>query len=364
MPLGGGAVSVLPPGTDLHFHGWCCGLRLPDPSDIAAIHITTQARLTVNNPGLPDDRPTARYLLQVGGDYYPDVTLNVNLFSPDNWNPGIGLSRSKLITNSWQSYSFTTINVGVQISPGASISEAELRANPPPLDSVPTPPVTVAPNPLLARTARILPLGDSMTVGHEDDPTRFRAYRGSLFQMLAAAGYRTDFVGTQQMMPATGGDPDHDGYGGAWIGPGGSGWNLTDMLPRIMPAVDPDIIILALGWNSVYNEPAVAGAKYRDFVNRIMAAKPNAHIVVATLSPQQGQTEAQTNAAVPGYQAFNTVARSMASASSTDRIYLADYAAAGFPASEYFDVIHWLQPGADRAARVLYQTLVTRRLKQ
>lgn len=230
-----------------------------------------------------------------------------------------------------------------------------------------TTPTTASPattNPLVTRTVRILALGDSMTAGHEYDPTRFRSYRGRLYLLLTAAGYKTDFVGTQQMMPATGGDPDHDGYGGAWIGPGGSTNNLTDKLPAILQAVDPDVIILALGWNSVYNEPSVAGAKYRDFVNRVAAAKPNAHIVVATLSPQRGQTEAQTNADVAGYASLNTVARSLASASPTDRIHLADYASAGFQDSEFWDVIHWLQPGADRAAQVLYQTLANGPLKR
>ncbi len=219
-------------------------------------------------------------------------------------------------------------------------------------------------NPLLARTARILPLGDSMTAGHEYDPLRFRSYRGPLYALLGSAGFKVDFVGTQQMMPAMGGDPDHDGYGGAWIGPGGSDNTITARLPGIFAALDPDIVILAMGWNSVYNEPAVAASKYRDLVNRIAAAKPNAHIVVATLSPQRGQTEAQTNADVAGYAALNATARSLASASTTDRIHLADYAMAGFQDAEYWDVIHWLQPGADRAGRVLFQALVNGPLKR
>lgn len=227
-----------------------------------------------------------------------------------------------------------------------------------------TPSQTATTNPLLSRTVKILALGDSMTVGHEDSPTMFRSYRGRLFQLLVSAGYAVDFVGTQRMAPAIGGDPDHDGYGGAWIGPGGSGWNLTDMLPRIMPAVDPDIIILALGWNSVYNEPYEAANKYRDFVARVAAAKPNAHIIVATLSPQQGQTEAQSGADLPGYNPLNTMARNLARASATDRIHLADYAAAGFQFGDYHDVIHWTQAGGDRAANVIFQTLVNGPLKR
>jgi hypothetical protein len=134
VSVGGGVVSVRPPSTELHFHGWCCARSLPAPADIAAIHVTLQARLTVHDSSRTDDRSAARYLVQVGGDYYPDASLNVNAFAPVNWNPGIGLSRSKLVGNTWQSYSFTTINVGYQDPGGASISEAELRLAPPPLD--------------------------------------------------------------------------------------------------------------------------------------------------------------------------------------------------------------------------------------
>jgi hypothetical protein len=134
VSLGSGVVSVRPPSTDLHFHGWCCARSLPAPADIAAIHITLQARLTVHETSRPDDRAAARYLVQVGGDYYPDASLNLNAFAPVNWNPGIGLSRSKLVGNTWQAYSFTTINVGTQDPGGAAISEDELRRAPPPLD--------------------------------------------------------------------------------------------------------------------------------------------------------------------------------------------------------------------------------------
>ena len=128
--------------------------------------------------------------------------------------------------------------------------------------------------------------------------------------------------------------------------------------------MDAPRIILAFGWNSVYSEAPVAGAKYRDFVTRLAATKPNAHLVVATLSPQRGETVAASSAGVQGYANFNAVARALASASPTDRIHLADYAAAGFQSSEYWDVIHWLQPGADRAAQVLYRTLVDGPLKR
>jgi hypothetical protein len=134
VSLSSGVVSVRPPNGNQVFHGWCCARAMPAPSDIEAIHITLQARLAVHDANRPDDRSAARYLVQVGGDYYPDASLSINAFAPDNWNPGIGLSRSKLVGNAWQSYSFTTLDVAIQDPGGAAMSEAELRRAPPPLD--------------------------------------------------------------------------------------------------------------------------------------------------------------------------------------------------------------------------------------
>jgi hypothetical protein len=362
--LGNGTVSVKPPSTELHFHGWCCARALPDPTDIAAIHITLQARLAVHDASLPDDRSVARYLMQMGGDYYPDASLSVFAFAPDNWNPGIGYSRSKLINNAWQSFSFTTVGVGGQDPGGASISEAELRAAPPPLETDSSGSVPTSPENVISGTARILAIGDSMTSGDDWVPTGFRSYRGALYQRLVNAGYQVDFVGTQQMTPAVGGDPDHDGYGGAWIGPGGSANNIWDRLEGILSATNPNVVIVAMGWNSVYNEPFAAAQKYTDLVNRIRALRPDVSVVVATLSPQRGESEGQSAAGVQGYNAFNSAARSIAGASSSDSIYLADYASAGFVYSDYMDVIHWSQSGADRAAGVIYQTLITGPLRR
>lgn len=128
------SISVKPPSTDAVFHGWCCGKRAIDGPDVAAVFVTMQARLITDNATLSDDRSVAKYLIQMGGDYYPTSTTSISEFAPDYYNPGIGLSRSKLVTNQWQSFSFTTIAVGVQDPGGQAISESELRAAPPPLE--------------------------------------------------------------------------------------------------------------------------------------------------------------------------------------------------------------------------------------
>jgi hypothetical protein len=130
----GGTVSVRPPGGDVAFHGWCCGARSIDPPDVAAVHVTLQARLIVDDPARPDDRDRAKYLVKVGADYYPTATTKIAEFAPTGYNPAVGMSRFKLITRDWQSISMTTIDVGVEDPRGGSITEAELRAAPPPLD--------------------------------------------------------------------------------------------------------------------------------------------------------------------------------------------------------------------------------------
>ena len=129
-----GAVSVRPAGGNYAFHGWCCGPKPIDPPDIAAIHVTTLARLTLDRAGGPDDRDSAKYLMQVGADYYPDAKTKIAAFAPTGYNPGVGLSRFKLLTRDWQAISMTTIDVGVDDPRGGAITEAELRAAPPPLD--------------------------------------------------------------------------------------------------------------------------------------------------------------------------------------------------------------------------------------
>ena len=197
-----------------------------------------------------------------------------------------------------------------------------------------------------------------MTVGGEGNATSFRSYRGALHRLLQAAGHDTDFVGTLSLRPAIGGDPDHNGYGGAQLGPGGSSNNIHDRLDGILAAVgDVDVVVLAMGWNSAYQEPSYAASKYEGLVRRLMTLRPSATIVLATLSPQRAETEQQTNLQLSGYRELNARARQLANASPSDKLILADLAATRFSADEYWDVIHWLQPGADKAARVIFDAL-------
>ena len=129
-----GSTSVLPPGGNLLFHGWGGGIQAINGSDVGALFVTLQARLVKNNASGTDDRAQAKYLIHVGGDYYPTVTTRVTDLAPAYYFPGIGTSRAKLVSNNWQAFNFSTIDVGVEDPGGGVMTEAQLRAAPPPLE--------------------------------------------------------------------------------------------------------------------------------------------------------------------------------------------------------------------------------------
>ncbi len=126
-----GSTSIRPPGGNLVFHGWGTFSDI-DGSDVAAIFMTLQARLVKDDANGKDDRGAAKYLIHVGGDYYPDRSTRVSDLGPAYYFPGIGTSRSKLVSSDWQAFNFATIDVAKQ-DPGGALTEAEFRSSPPPL---------------------------------------------------------------------------------------------------------------------------------------------------------------------------------------------------------------------------------------
>jgi hypothetical protein len=126
-----GSTSIRPPGGSLVFHGWGSFSDI-DGSDVAAIFMTLQARLVKDNANGKDDRSSAKYLIHVGGDYYPDRSTRVSDLGPAYYFPGIGTSRAKLVSSEWQAFNFATIDVAKQ-DPGGALTESEFLASPPPL---------------------------------------------------------------------------------------------------------------------------------------------------------------------------------------------------------------------------------------
>ncbi|MEZ5740985.1 MAG: GDSL-type esterase/lipase family protein [Burkholderiaceae bacterium] len=260
-----------------------------------------------------------------------------------------------------------------------------------------------------AGPTKIMALGDSMLKGDENDTsgnqctaqfpaTSWRSFRGQLQQQLTNAGYTYDFIGSRSLTPASGGtDPDHEGYSGLFVGPinagdavrdpdpanaqscrdrsttptsdGSGNGNLIDRLPGIFTTgVDPDLIVYFAGWNSVYcdgattpTDTSTTAAKMNQLVASLQALRPNARILLTTLTPQNGQTESQTNASIPGYQQYNQAIRSLAA--NNANVYLADLASnVSIDPSEYWDIIHWCQPAATKMATEIYNVIQTQNL--
>jgi lysophospholipase L1-like esterase len=192
-----------------------------------------------------------------------------------------------------------------------------------------------------------------MTAGDEanvDGPNSYRSYRGAIQPLMTGAGYTVDYIGTRSTVPAVGGDPDHDGYGGARFSTSDN--NFADRLPAIVAAAGAlNAIVIFIGWNDIYGEPEGIADRWTAFVQSVRASVPGVPLVLCTISPQRGETEAQTNANVPGYSALNTRIRATPATVANTRV--ADLAAGGFVSADYKDAIHFLQAGADRAAAII-----------
>ncbi|WP_426512036.1 SGNH/GDSL hydrolase family protein [Dactylosporangium sp. McL0621] len=154
-------------------------------------------------------------------------------------------------------------------------------------------PGSAAPN---GPVVRIMPLGDSITDGHESPG----AYRTELYRQLTAAGVRVDFVGSKQSGPASLPDRDHEGHGGYRIDEidaGATEW---------VRAADPRLVLLQLGTNDMLLNYDVEHAPQRmsGLIDHVIAAAPGADVYVASLLPLDDRAAqaraAAFNAALPG----------------------------------------------------------------
>ena len=139
---------------------------------------------------------------------------------------------------------------------------------------------------------KIMPMGDSFT--ERNDP----GYRGYLWNKLKDNGFSNiHFVGTGKAAPPNiyaGGDPNHEGHSGATIGPDKSQWgNLYSTIPNAM-SQNPDIILLIIGVNDLFNRVAGDGVdiatmnvRLSNLLDYIYSYNANVKILVSNLPPLQ-----------------------------------------------------------------------------
>ncbi|MGW4946179.1 carbohydrate binding domain-containing protein [Actinoplanes sp. NPDC004185] len=191
---------------------------------------------------------------------------------------------------------------------------------------------------------RVMPLGDSITEGTQVPG----GYRIGLWQRLAAAGYRNDFVGSQFNGPGSLGDHDHEGHPG-WridqIDANITGW-LTNTRPRS--------VLLHIGTNDILQNYNVSGAPARlsTLIDHITAAAPDADVFVATIIPlaNSGQEAAARtfNATVPGIV--------QGKVNAGRRVHLVDMHAA-LNTGDLIDGVHPTAGGYDKMAATWYAAL-------
>ncbi|NJD07032.1 MAG: hypothetical protein FIA97_11120, partial [Methylococcaceae bacterium] len=103
-----------------------------DPNDIAGIFTTVQARLVVDDPSKASDVSTARYLVDMGGDFWRSLNIDQAAYGVNNTQ--IGNGRFKYVTATWQDFNFTTLTA------------EEIAKNPPP-GTIPATVVKATPTP-------------------------------------------------------------------------------------------------------------------------------------------------------------------------------------------------------------------------
>ena len=91
------------------YHGWGNAKEI-DAADIGAVFAAMEFRLALIDAYKPDDRSRARFVVGVGADYYPDMTLRWSL----GFAPGVGNGRLLLAKNSWRTATFLVTDLADQ----------------------------------------------------------------------------------------------------------------------------------------------------------------------------------------------------------------------------------------------------------
>jgi lysophospholipase L1-like esterase len=150
--------------------------------------------------------------------------------------------------------------------------------------------------PCRSNPCKILPLGDSITFGVNDEANG--GYRGPLFADVIAAGQKVTFTGSLSNGPTTVlGQPfpqrneGHSGWGISEITPfSGGNAGIATLVPT--PALStgnggvPDIVLLHIGTNDATSFPAAQmETDLQGLLDKLFTSAPNALVVLAQIIP-------------------------------------------------------------------------------
>ncbi|MFE9903935.1 SGNH/GDSL hydrolase family protein [Streptomyces achromogenes] len=130
------------------------------------------------------------------------------------------------------------------------------------------------------RPVRIMPLGDSITVGLNS--TGVAGYRDELLGHLHRLGHDACFVGPCVNAFQPQGDPDYAAVCGITIEA------LTPLLPQWVPAARPDWLLVHIGTNNMYGPSHTAAPRLlRTFVDTLLRLAPSAGVLLASIIPSR-----------------------------------------------------------------------------
>jgi lysophospholipase L1-like esterase len=139
-------------------------------------------------------------------------------------------------------------------------------------------------NPCKASPCIILPLGDSIT--HGFNSTDDAGYRSALFKLVVAANQNVTFIGSLSNGPSTVSGKtfpkNHEGHDGI---------SVTGITGYVPPAkaftTTPHIVLVHIGTNDMTSnaDPTTTANQLDTLVTNLVAAAPNALIVVAKIVP-------------------------------------------------------------------------------
>lgn len=208
-------------------------------------------------------------------------------------------------------------------------------------DSTATPPSST--------TAKIMPLGDSITESTAGMPT----YRFFLWHLLQNEGYRIDFVGSMEGAhdgpPSnTNFDMDHEGH---W------GWRADEVLARLpewAATASPDIVLLHIGHNDLCQAQPLDSTvnEISAMVDILRTTNPSVAILLAQNIPSMWPCHAQM-------PEFITRLPALAAAKSTEQspISLVDQHTGFDPATMTWDGQHPNEKGELLIAERWFATL-------
>lgn len=227
--------------------------------------------------------------------------------------------------------------------------------------------LTSAPAAAAAPAGKVLPLGDSITLGVGDGRScvggpngstcKIGGYRPRLANELKNHAHTFDFIGTKRSGPDSLTDKDHEGNSGFLIGQLYSPWDANK-------SKNPDIVLLMAGTNDIYSGQAANAPQRLGFlIDRILQTASVKHVIVAKIPPFVNSTKCaeKPNAGQldPQVQNFNNTIPGVVAARGSRASWVDMYSIIS-KSTDMADCVHPDQSGYEKIGTAWYNKIASR----